>query len=147
MNIEPKNLLETIAANVNNRKLTDHDFRQMVINSLKTHGPSQEVIKRFKKEQDNEIVNHAIKLNAPLLSLESSDIHVVYTHEQDLINNVKKSLDVYETNAEKDSIILDLSGFEDAESDEFNTLIELFGYENAEQIAGLKVQLIYLQEG
>lgn len=145
MNIDPTNLLETIAANINNKKLTDYDFRQMVNNTLKNHKESQDVIKRFHKEQSTEIVSHAIPLDAPLLSAESMEMTLVYTHDQNLISTVKRTIDVFENGTDKTSIIMDLTGFEDAESEEFNTLIELFGYENAEKIAGFKVELVYLQ--
>jgi hypothetical protein len=147
MSTNSHNLLITIAANVNNKKLTDYEFRQFVKNSLKTHDDAQAKINELREEQDNEIVSHSITMAYPLISMDESDISIVYTHNQMLIDNIKRTLDVYQISNEKESIILDLTGFEDAESDEFNTLVELFGYENAEKIAGFKIQLIYIREG
>lgn len=128
-----KELLETVLDNVNNDSVSDADFRKMLQDKLS----GGLVIQGFTYPEKTQ-------LQSPLLYAQESDISVVYTHDLELINEVKRTLDVYTISNEKESIIMDLVGFEDQDTEQFEMLVELFGKENAEFMAGSTIQLICL---
>lgn len=128
-----KEFLNTVLQHLNNMSLTDTEFRELLrkkINHVCVVIQGETYLPKNKIAEFED------------LEIEESEHITLTTKKIEFFKKVKKDFDVYISNSDPDSIVIDLSGYDDPDTEEYRTVVELFGEETANYIVGNLVNLV-----